>query len=95
MRCSPPWTRSTTLCGSREHGCSQGSEPPSTATTVDNTGGGTLLTHGPFTEAKEYLGGFWIIEAENDEAAIEWTKRASRALQSRVEVRALQERPDA
>ena len=53
-----------------------------------------VLTDGPFVEAKEYLGGFWIIEAENDDAAIEWTKQASRALQSRVEVRALQERPD-
>lgn len=72
-----------------------GLHPPSTATTVDNTGDAPLLVDGPFVEAKEYLGGFWIIEAENDEAAIEWTKQASRALQSRVEVRALQSRPDA
>ena len=59
-----------------------GLNPPSTATTVDNTGDAPLLTDGPFVEAKEYLGGFWIIEADDDEAAIEWTKRASRALQS-------------
>jgi hypothetical protein len=72
-----------------------GLNPPSTATTVDNTGDTPVLTDGPFAEATEYLGGFWIIEAANDEAAIEWTKQASRALQSRVEVRALQERPDA
>ena len=71
-----------------------GLNPPSTATTIDNTGDTPVLTAGPFVEAKEYLGGFWIIEAENDDAAIEWTKQASRALQSRVEVRALQERPD-
>ena len=71
-----------------------GLNPPSTATTVDNTGDSPLLIDGPFVEAKEYLGGFWIIEAENDDAAIEWTKQASRALQSRVEVRALQERPE-
>ena len=71
-----------------------GLNPPSTATTVDNTGESPVLTDGPFVEAKEYLGGFWIIEAENDDAAIEWTKQASRALQSRVEVRALQERPE-
>ena len=50
-----------------------GLNPPSTATTVDNTGDTPLLTDGPFVEAKE----------------------ASRALQSRVEVRSLQERPDA
>jgi hypothetical protein len=72
-----------------------GLNPPSTATTVDNTGDTPVLTDGPFAEAKEYLGGFWIIQAENDDAAIEWTKQASRALRSRVEVRALQERPDA
>ena len=45
-------------------------------------------------EADEYLGGFWIIEAADDDAALEWTKKASAALQSRVEVRALQERPE-
>ena len=71
-----------------------GLNPPSTATTVDNTGDTPVLTDGPFVEAKEYLGGFWIIEAENDDRAIEWTKQASRALQSRVEVRSLQERPE-
>ncbi|MGH3385646.1 MAG: YciI family protein [Nocardioidaceae bacterium] len=72
-----------------------GLNPPSTAITVDNTGDAPVLTDGPFTEAEEYLGGFWVIEADDDDAAIEWTKQASRALQSRVEVRALQERPDA
>ena len=51
-----------------------------------------MLTYGPFTEAEEYLGGFWIIVAADD-AGIEWTKRASRALQSKVECRALQQRP--
>ena len=53
-----------------------GLNPPSSATTVDNTGDAPILTDGPFAEAKEYLGGFWIIEAENDAAAIEWTKQA-------------------
>ncbi len=72
-----------------------GLNPPSTATTVDNTGDTPLLTDGPFVEAKEYLGGFWVIEAKDDDAAIEWTKQASRALQSRIEVRALQGGPDA
>lgn len=70
-----------------------GLHPPSSATTVDATRDTPEFTPGPFTEAKEYLGGFWIIEADNDDDAIEWTKRASRALQSRVEVRALQEAP--
>lgn len=72
-----------------------GLQPPSSATTVDATGGGPEFTPGPFTEAKEYLGGFWVIEADNDDDAIAWAKQASRALQSRVEVRALQEAPAA
>jgi hypothetical protein len=72
-----------------------GLHPPSSATTVDYSGDSPVLTPGPFVEAEEYLGGFWIIEAENDDVAIEWTKQASRALRSRIEVRALQEDPAA
>ncbi|MEH1124412.1 YciI family protein [Micromonospora sp. CPCC 206061] len=72
-----------------------GLQPPSSATTVDYSGDSPVLTPGPFVEADEYLGGFWIIEAENDDVAIEWTKQASRALRCRIEVRALQEEPAA
>jgi hypothetical protein len=53
-----------------------------------------VLTDGPYVEAKEYLGGFWVIEADSGEAAVRWAEQASAALQSRVEVRALQERPE-
>ncbi|RZQ65642.1 YciI family protein [Amycolatopsis suaedae] len=70
-----------------------GLQPPSTAKTVDYSGDSPVVTPGPFVKADEYLGGFWIIKAENDDVAIEWTKQASRALRSRVEVRALQEEP--
>ncbi|WP_259453989.1 YciI family protein [Streptomyces ginkgonis] len=72
-----------------------GLQPPSSATTVDYSGDSPVLTPGPFVEADEYLGGFWIIEAENDDVAFEWAKQASRALRSRIEVRALQEEPGA
>ncbi|MFI6290405.1 YciI family protein [Nonomuraea sp. NPDC050790] len=72
-----------------------GLQPPSSATTVDYSGDSPVLTPGPFVKADEYLGGFWIIEAENDDVAIEWTKQVSRALRSRIEVRALQEAPPA
>ncbi|GGV65977.1 YciI family protein [Streptomyces longisporoflavus] len=72
-----------------------GLQPPSSATTVDYSGDSPVLTPGPFVKADEYLGGFWIIEAENDDVAIEWTKQASRALRSKIEVRALQEEPGA
>lgn len=72
-----------------------GLQPPSTATTVDVTGDGPEFTPGPFVKADQYLGGFWVIEADNDDDAIEWTRQASRALRSPVEVRALQEAPAA
>ncbi len=70
-----------------------GLHPPSTATTVDNTGDGLQLIDGPFVEAKEYLGGFWVIEAADQDAAVGWAAKASKAMSSRVEVRALQEPP--
>lgn len=70
-----------------------GLQPPSTAITVDATGEGPVRTPGPYVEAPEYLGGFWIIEAADEEAALGWAEKASLALQERIEVRALQEEP--
>jgi hypothetical protein len=70
-----------------------GLHPPSTATTVDATGDTPILTDGPYVEAKEYLGGFWIIEAQDLDAALEYAKLGSKALQGRIEVRAFQEEP--
>lgn len=64
-----------------------------TATTVDNTGDAPAVTDGPSTQSKEYLGGFWVIEATDLDAAIEWAKEASRACAGRVEVRAFQDEP--
>lgn len=67
--------------------------PPSTATTVDHTGEELTTVSGPFVEAPEYLGGFWVIDVADEATAIEWAGKASKALASRVEVRALQEAP--
>lgn len=71
-----------------------GLHPPATATTIDNTGDEAIFTDGPFAESKEYLGGFWVIEVPDHDAAIRWGKEASKALQSHIEVRAFQDRPD-
>lgn len=68
--------------------------PPSSAVTVDATGDAPRRTPGPFVEADAYVGGFWIIEADDDDAALGWAEQASAALQSRIEVRALQEAPE-
>ncbi|GAA1758663.1 YciI family protein [Agromyces humatus] len=70
-----------------------GLNPPSTAKTVDVSTGETRVLDEPFTEAPAYVGGFWVIEAADEAAAVEWATWASRALQSRIEVRALQEAP--
>ncbi|GAA4383143.1 YciI family protein [Agromyces bauzanensis] len=70
-----------------------GLNPPSTAKTVDVTSGETRVLDEPFVEAPSYVGGFWVIEAADDAAAVEWAARASAAVRSRIEVRALQEAP--
>jgi hypothetical protein len=70
-----------------------GLHPPSTAVTVDHTGDELALADGPYTQAPEYLGGFWVIEAADRDAAVGWAAKASKALGGRVEVRAFQEVP--
>ena len=72
-----------------------GLNPPSTAKTVDVSSGETRVLDEPFVEAESYVGGFWVIEAPDEEKAVEWATKASNALQCRIEVRALQEEPDA
>ena len=71
-----------------------GLQPPSTAITVDATGAEPERTPGPFVEATEYVGGFWIVEASTAERALTWAEQISAALGSRIEVRALQEGPE-
>lgn len=72
-----------------------GLHPPSSAKTVDATADDVVINDGPFVEAPEYVGGFWVIEAADLDAALEWATMASKALQSRIEVRALQDAPEA
>ena len=67
-----------------------GLHPPTTATVVDGTGTDVVMTDGPFSEAKEQLGGFWVVEAADLDAALELAARGSRACRGRVEVRPFQ-----
>lgn len=62
---------------------------------VDATGDAPIVTDGPFSESKEYLGGFWIIEAADLAAAQDWAAKGSRACAGKVEVRPFQVEPDA
>jgi hypothetical protein len=68
-----------------------GLHAPSSATVVREKGSEVLLTDGPFIEAKEHLGGFWIIKAPDLDAALVWAKKATVACTSPVEVRPIQE----
>ena len=60
---------------------------PSSATVVDNRGGEALFTDGPFLESKEYLAGFWIMEAPDLDVALKLAAEGSKACNRKVEVR--------
>jgi hypothetical protein len=60
---------------------------PSSATVIDNRGGEALFTDGPFVESKEYLGGFWIIQAADLDVALKLAAEGSKACNRKVEVR--------
>jgi hypothetical protein len=60
---------------------------PSTATVIDNRGGEAMFTDGPFVESKEYLAGFWVMEAADLDVALKLAAEGSRACNRRVEVR--------
>ena len=68
---------------------------PHTATVIDNRGGEALVTDGPFLESKEYLAGFWIIEAPDLDTALALAARGSVACKAAVEVRPFQDEPEA
>ena len=60
---------------------------PSSATVIDNRGEEPLFSDGPFLESKEYLAGFWIIEAADLDVALKLATEGSRACNRKVEVR--------
>jgi hypothetical protein len=60
---------------------------PSTATVIDSRGGEAIFTDGPFVETKEWIVGFWIIEAADLDAALKLASEGSKACNRRVEVR--------
>ena len=68
---------------------------PHTATVVRMSGGELLTTDGPFAESKEHLGGFYIIEADDLDAALVWASKTTAAVGAPIEVRPFWEMPDA
>ena len=68
-----------------------GLHPANTATVVRAHEGPTLITDGPFSESKEQLGGFWVVQAEDLDAALALAAKGSAACQGPVEVRPFQD----
>lgn len=64
-----------------------GLQSASTATVVDGQGEAPLITDGPYLETKEYIGGFWVIEAPDLDVALRLAAEGSKACRGKVEVR--------
>jgi hypothetical protein len=71
-----------------------GLHPPSMGTRVSFPGKKATVTDGPFSEVKEVLGGYWMIQVRSKEEAVEWAKRCPAAEGDVVEVRQVQEVSD-
>ncbi len=67
-----------------------GLQPTSSATVVRSTGGQVSMTDGPYAESKEQMGGFWVIEATDLDAALGWARKAAAACEGPVELRPFQ-----
>jgi len=68
---------------------------PDTATVVRVSDGEVLTTDGPFAESKEHLGGFYIIDAADLDAALAWASKVTAAVAKPIEVRPFREGPEA
>jgi hypothetical protein len=71
--------------GAWVYGC--GLRPAASATVVRANEGDVSMTDGPYAETKEQMGGFWIIEAADLDAALDWAGKAATACEGPVEVR--------
>lgn len=67
---------------------------PSTGARVSFAGGRPMVTDGPFPEAKETVGGYWVIDVESRAAAIDWARRCPAGDSEVIEVRQVQEMED-
>ncbi len=65
----------------------EGLHPPATGARISFAGGNAKVTDGPFAEAKEVLGGYWVIQVKSRDEAIEWAKRCPATENATIEVR--------
>ncbi|HEX5054774.1 MAG TPA: YciI family protein [Planctomycetota bacterium] len=74
--------------------CLDGLHPPSMGARVSFAGGKPKVTDGPFAEAKEVLGGYWMIQVKSRAEAIEWATRCPASANEVIEVRQVQDFAD-
>jgi hypothetical protein len=72
----------------------EGLHPPSMGARVSFKSGKPLVVDGPFAEAKEVLGGFWLIQVKSKAEAIDWAKRCPGGDNEIIEIRQIQEMDD-
>lgn len=72
----------------------EGLRPPARAARVTFEGGKPRVKDGPFTETKEMIGGFWMIQVRSREEAVEWARRAPMLDGDIIEIRQVQEMED-
>jgi hypothetical protein len=71
-----------------------GLHPPSMGARISFAGGKPVVTDGPFIEAKEVIGGYWMIEVNSKEEAIEWARKCPASNNETIELRQVQEMAD-
>jgi hypothetical protein len=71
-----------------------GLHPPSMGARVSFSGGTPVVTDGPFTEAKEVIGGYWMIDVKSREEAIAWAMKCPASNNETIEIRQVQEMAD-
>jgi hypothetical protein len=71
-----------------------GLHPPSMGARVSFSGGRATVTDGPFPEAKEVIGGYWMIQVRSKEEAVEWARRAPMGDNELIELRQVQDMAD-
>ena len=71
-----------------------GLQPPSTGARVTFTDGKPTVSDGPFAEAKEVLGGYWMIQVKSKEEAVAWASRCPAGRNEMIEIRQVQEMAD-
>jgi hypothetical protein len=64
---------------------------PASSATVVRSADTVSMTDGPYAESKEQMGGFWVIEAPDLDAALEWARKATAACEAPVELRPMQD----